>query len=303
MTKTILVTGASGTVGKKLIPLLKTSGYNIRILTTQKGKQDYENNIFYWNPQKNIIDSAAIIDIDFIIHLAGANVGNQRWTANYKKEILESRVQSANMLWEACNNLGKFPEKFISASGTGYYDDPSTELLVESSPNGATFLSEVCSHWEKAALRFEEKNTTVTILRTGPVLSKNDGLLKAFIMALPFRIIPTTGSKNNLLSWIHVNDLCEIYLKACNENMHGIFNACSPNYCTQMELADAIGVVLNRSIFSPNVPAFLLKLGLGERAALALSSQKVSVKKLIKTGFIFQYPDIHSALKNLLVEK
>ncbi len=300
--KKILITGATGLIGKSLTPMLRRAGYDIHILTTQKNKCNSTAGIFYWNPIQNSMDENAVSGVDIIIHLAGANVGKGRWTKKYKQEILDSRIKSAQLLFSACKSQNVIPKKIISASGIGFYADPTSVILDENSPNGDHFLAKVCKEWEASMLPFTQLNSSVTIFRTGPVLSATDGLLKAFLMSKFLRVIPTTGSAANILSWIHISDLCKMYLFACETDLEGVYNAVAPGYCSQKELVHAIGDALQRKFIYPNVPGILLKLALGESAALALTNQQVMCDKIIKAGFKFQFADINNATKNLLNE-
>jgi len=296
----ILVTGATGMVGQHLIPLLKSNGYNILTLTTNGNIANPSKSIYHWDPAKGVIDTQALHQIDIVIHLAGANVGSKRWTKSYKKEILESRVKGAELLFQSFKKTNNFPKAIISAGGIGYYEDPSSEILTENSNNGKHFLAEVCAAWEKSVLQFSEYDTQTTILRTGPILDSNKGLLPAFSATHFLRIIPTVGNANHIFSWIHIEDLCQMFLHVIAQKLEGIYNAVSPKPCEQIILAKAIAHAYHKFCFFPTVPAFLIRMVLGEKADIALTDQNVSAQKIMNTGFQFKYVDVESAVQSLV---
>lgn len=301
--KRIVITGGTGTIGRALVAKLNELGYSIHILSTQENKATPESNIFFWDPDAQYIEPGALDKVDIVLHLAGANVGKKRWTKNYKKEILESRTKTASLLYKTCVENNIVPKKVISSSGIGYYNDPCKTLLHEGDTNGTHFLATVCAAWENEVKQFEALGSTVTILRTGPVLSAGDGLFKAYTQTAFLRIIPTTGKPGNMLSWVHLNDLVNVFAKAVQNDLPGIYNAVAPNPVSQKQMVKTIASVLHKKCLHPNVPDWALKLAMGEQSDLARTDQIVSCEKLLQTGFVFQYPKIDMAIQQLMLEK
>jgi len=293
MTK-ILITGGTGLVGTHLTKKLIEQNFEVAILT----RNPKQKNEFKWDISKGYIDEKAFENIDFIIHLAGAGIADERWSEKRKKIIITSRVASANLLFSKVKDL-KIPlKKFISASATGFYGAITTDkIFTEKDIAANDFLGNVCVLWENAALQFEKQNIKTTILRTGIVLSKNGGALAK--MKTP--IITPIGSGKQFIPWIHIDDLCEMYLKAIkDEKMIGIFNAVAPEHQTSKAFSKSLSKSIERFFLPIGVPAFLLKLLFGNMAVILLKGSRVSSEKIIKNGFTFQYPTLKKAFKNLL---
>ena len=293
MTK-ILITGGTGLVGTHLTKKLIEQNFEVAILT----RNPKQKNEFKWDISKGYVDEKAFENIDFIIHLAGAGIADERWSEKRKQIIITSRVASANLLFSKVKDL-KIPlKKFISASATGFYGAITTDkIFTEKDIAANDFLGNVCVLWENAALQFEKQNIKTTILRTGIVLSKNGGALAK--MKTP--IIAPIGSGKQFIPWIHIDDLCEMYLKAIkDEKMIGIFNAVAPEHQTSKAFSKSLSKSIERFFLPIGVPAFLLKLLFGNMAVILLKGSRVSSKKIIKNGFTFQYPTLKKAFKNLL---
>jgi uncharacterized protein (TIGR01777 family) len=295
----ILVTGGSGVLGQELIPRLKRNGFEVRNLSTDKNKCSLNSGNFFWDPQRAIIDIQALQNIDVVIHLAGANLGKKRWTEQNKIILMESRVKTLEFLEQQFKKMAHFPSKLISMSGIGFYPDPTDEILTEESRMGNHFLARICSGWENAAHAFEKINTQVTILRTGPVLSKSEGLIKAYKMLAWLRIIPITGNKNNFISWVHEHDICNAIEFSVVHSLPGIYNVVSPNPSTQIEFVNSIALARRKHYLFPVIPAFLLKIIYGEKSMLALTNQNVSAKKIEGHNFKFKYSEITDAVNSL----
>ena len=286
----ILITGGSGLVGRRLTKLLKKNNYNVVVLSRNPKKE----NEFKWDVSKSYIDKKALENIDFIIHLAGAGIAEKRWTRNRKKIIIDSRVQSADLLFKEVDKQNL--KGFISASGIGYYGaQTSSKIFTENDDSGNDFLSDVCFKWEKAATQFKNKNTFVTILRTGVVLSKNGGALEK--MKTP--IISAIGSGKQYLPWIHLDDLCKIYLYAIEKEINGIYNAVSVEHITNKDFSKKLAKVIKRPFLNFNVPAFVLKIALGELSKILLEGSRISSKKIEKSGFSFRFKNLDKALLDL----
>ena len=287
----ILITGGTGLIGNKLTQLFIENNHEVAILSRKPSKK----NEFKWNIANNTIDEKAFENIDFIIHLAGAGIADERWSKARKKELIDSRVQSANLLFNYVKKL-KIPLKgFISASGIGYYGAVTSDTIFEETANaGNDFLAEICVKWEAAALQFEKEQIPVTILRTGVVLSSSGGALEK--MKTP--VITPLGSGKQYLPWIHIDDLCEIYLKAVENNLTGIYNAVAPEHQTSYSFSKELAKSIQKPFVGIPVPSFLLKLMFGEMAIILLEGSKISAKKIEKSGFSFRFNTLEKALKS-----
>jgi uncharacterized protein (TIGR01777 family) len=297
----IVVTGASGLVGRHLLPLLRNRGFEVYALSTNKKLSQSGPGIFYWDPANDYIDAGALHNAYGIIHLAGCGIADHKWTASYKQEIIDSRVQTAGLLLKHVQEENIPLKKFVSAGGIGYYPDPSKDLLSEDAESGDTFLADVCRKWEKAAHAFEDAGIKTAVLRTGIVLARDGGFLQAVLKTAKIGVIPTTGQRSNLLSWIDIDDLCRAYAFCLQPEVTGVFNAVSPYPVTQIEMvrtaADALG---KRYAWHPDVPNVFLRMAMGERAVLAQTDQNISGEKLARSGFKFLYPQIRMSLNHLL---
>jgi len=288
----IIITGGTGLVGKRLSKLLIDKNHEVVILSRNpKHKNEYK-----WDISKNYIDEEALLNVDYIIHLAGAGIADKRWTEERKKIIIDSRVKTANLLFDKITELNINLKGFISASGVGYYGAITTDKTYNESDKAHNdFLGEVCQKWENAAQQFSSKNIPVTILRTGIVLSDNGGALDK--MKTP--IITPLGSGKQFLPWIHLDDLCAIYIKAIEENLKGIFNAVAPEHHTSKTFTKELAKSIKRPYIGIGVPSFLLKLIFGDMAKIILEGSKVSAKKIEKNGYSFRYKTLTKALNNL----
>ena len=304
---TILITGGTGMIGQALTSFLLQQNHQVIILSRKK-KED-ANGIQYaqWNIETGEIDPKAISDSDAIVHLAGAGIADQRWSKKRKKEIRESRTRSSELL---ISGLKKYPNKvksIISASATGWYGPDQrkpTSPFFEEAPAYNDFLGETCKAWEESIQPVTRLNKQLVILRCGIVLSNSGGALPQFIKPLKFGILPIFGSGKQLVSWIHIDDLCRIYLEALrNVQLSGVYNAVTPEPSTNKALMLQLGQTFaGKQYLSVHVPSFALKLALGEMSIELLKSATVSSKKLQNTGFQFLYPTIKSAAEALAAE-
>ncbi len=296
----ILITGATGLIGKVLVDQLLTQNHSIHYLTTQK-KIDKSVNPkgFYWNPALGEIDKTAFEGVEAIIHLAGATIAKP-WTPSYRKEILTSRILTAQLIEQTLKKRKQKIAVFIGASATGIYPSSFTAEYHENvQADGDDFLGTVVQQWEAAADPLKSHATRWVLFRIGLVLSNKGGVLPT--MALPIRwgIGGPLGSGNQWQSWIHIEDLCALFTSALNAPFTGIYNAVAPEAVTQKKLLKTLAQQLHRPLFFPSVPAFVLKMILGARSSLVLNSQKVISARLPSTGFQFTYPNIQSALRQL----
>lgn len=299
----VLVTGASGLIGKQLVPFLSTQGHEV--LTAVRSKnQAKDNKSVYWNPESGEIDSSKLEELDAVIHLAGENLASARWTEQKKSRIRGSRVKATTLLADALGKLSKPPGVLVCASATGYYGDRQDERLDESSSAGKGFLAELCKDWENASSIAAEKGIRVVNLRIGIVLSPKGGALK--MMLPPFLLGGggSIGSGKQSLSWISIDDLVRaIHHAMMTESVCGPVNLVSPIPVTSTEFAAALGKVLSRPAAFP-VTDFAAKLIFGEMAEeLLLSSSFVSPKKLLESGFEFCQPELKQCLRFLLGKK
>lgn len=294
----ILITGAGGLIARELAKRLEKD-YTVRFLTRKK-KHDNE---FEWNIKEKTIDDKAFDGVSHIIHLAGANISEKRWTDERKKELISSRVDSANLIVKTLQEKKIKLKSFISASGINYYGTKTTDtIFTENDGPGNDFLSEVVVLWERTADQFKEQNLAerVVKIRTAVVLSEKDGALKKMMPTIQMRIGSPLGSGKQYMPWIHIDDICSIYEFALkNPDVDGAFNAVSPQHTTNENLTKKIAEVLKKPLFMPNVPGFVLKLIFGELADALLEGSRASAEKIQKAGFQFKFPDLKNALENL----
>ena len=292
----ILITGGTGLVGSRLTEILIHKKHSVHILT----RSPEQKNEFKWDIKNNFIDDAAFNGVDYIVHLAGAGIADERWTDERKKIIIDSRVESANLLFKKVKELNINLKGFISASGSGYYGAiTSDKIFVENDKAGSDFLGEVCVKWEAAAQQFKDLNIPVTILRTGIVLSKTGGALEK--MKTP--IISPLGSGNQYLPWIHIDDLCGMYTYAIEHHLEGIYNAVAPDHQTSKTFSKTLAKSVGRPFIGFGVPSFGLKLLFGDMAKILLEGSRLSAKKIEKNGYSFQFENLKKALSNLFTEK
>ncbi len=306
MNKKIIITGASGLIGRNLFNELIKRDYSVSIITTNQNKSKlfFSNaeNIFDWKELEQNIFLEYLENVDSIIHLSGTNIASKRWTSRYKEEIFNSRINTTKKLFNVISHSSRKLKSFICASATGFYGDRKDELLTEESIYGNDFLAYVCKNWEDEANKVEQFGIRSVNVRTGIVLSKEDGALKRMVTPYKFFIGGPLENGKQWFPWIHIEDIVNVYLFVLeNEIINGPINAVSINSVTMREFANALGKVLNRpSLFS--VPKIALKIILGESTESILASQKVYPKKLIDNGFKFKYEQLNNALRNLFEE-
>ncbi|RRT94639.1 TIGR01777 family oxidoreductase [Empedobacter falsenii] len=292
----ILLTGGSGLIGSELTKILIENGHQVRILTREK---QIEHPFYHW--EKDTIDEKVFENLDGIIHLAGSLIA-KRWTNSYKKEIFSSRVDTANLLFEYVKKL-EIPLKFfISASGTAYYGQiTSNKIFKESDEPNIDFLGKVCVAWENAAYQFEKIGARVVCLRTSLVLSKNSEGFKLLKKPIQLGVGANLGNGKQWMPWIHITDLIQMYAEAVdNDKIKGSYNASSPQYINHSEFNHTLARKMNKPFFIPNIPAFVMKLALGEMSSLVLNGSRIDATKIQETGFKFQYPTLEKALEELI---
>ncbi len=300
--KKVIVTGATGFIGKRIIKELISRGDEVTIFTrsVENAKQKITSAYDYveWNPDLNDWYHK-LEDKNAVIHLAGENVMAKRWNVEHKKNILSSRVEGTRSLVNAIGHLKNKPEVFITASAVGYYGN-SEKSVNENSEPGKDFLAEVVNAWEKEASKVELCGVRRVSIRTGIVLDANEGALVPMINQFKFFVGGSIGSGEQWFPWIHIEDVVGIFLFAMdNQNVSGALNASSPNPLCMNEFCKTLGEIMHRpSIFK--VPAFIIKILFGEAADVLLNGAQVIPERTIKAGYKFKFETAEEALKNLL---
>lgn len=300
MSKHILLTGGTGLIGRKLTDLLLNKGYQVNHLSREPGNNP-EVSTFVWDINKGLIDEQCINGVDTIIHLAGANVSDGRWTDKRKKEIIESRTKSIGLIYKLLKSKPQHTIKtIISASGTGYYGDRADTLLTENSAPGTDFLANVCLQWEHAVDAGKSLGLRLVKFRTGVVLDAKGGALPVMAKPVKFGFGAAIGNGKQWTPWIHIDDVTAMYMYAVeNEDINGDYNMVAPHPVTNQQLNAAIAKELHRPLWLPKVPGFALELALGEMSSMVLGSQKASAQKIEDAGFKFKYPTLIWALKDI----
>ncbi len=304
--KNILITGGTGLVGNALSDMLIEKGYAVTTLTRSTNKTTTNTGVEFahWDIKNHYIDPAAIAKADYIIHLAGAGVVDKKWTECYKKEILDSRIKSSELIIHSLQNNTHKVKAIISASAIGWYgpDVKENYQFVETDAADGHFLGETCKLWEESIEPATKLGIRVCKIRTGIVLSKIGGALAEFIKPIRLGVAAILGNGNQIVSWIHIDDLCRIFVHAIeNENLNGSYNAVAPAPVSNKTLTLTLAKIMKGIFYIPSyVPKFVLKIMMGERSIEVLKSTNVSCEKIRNTGFTFLYPSIEVALRQLL---
>lgn len=296
MIRNVLISGGSGLIGSELVKILRNKNYNIALLSRKISTSDIKT--FLWDYERSFIDEKSIEFADAIIHLAGENISNKRWSEKQKKKIIESRVNTTNLLFDKIKNSSKKPEVIISASAIGFYGTFNSEKIFNEDDNaGNDFLAQTVKEWEQAVMQFNEIGIRTVILRTGVVISKDGGALPKMIAPVKYGLGAALGNGKQYVPWIEISDLANLYLFTLeNSNTHSIYNAVSPDYINNIELMKTIARSLNKPFFFPNLPSFVMKLIYGEMSDILLKGSRVSSKKIEEAGFEFNYTDINSIM-------
>ena len=295
--ETVLVIGSTGLVGIHLIPLLKNKGYNVHAVNRL-----YSVYPFVTNDQIEF-EKQQILAADFIINLAGANISAKRWTSNRKQIIVDSRVNTTQKIHEIVMNHGeKRLKAYISASAVGYYGSNSVDkVFVETDPPSSDFLGETCRKWEESANLFSQIGIRTVKIRTGVVLSSGGGALPKMILPVKFGLGSAIGSGRQFIPWIHIDDLCNVYIMAIEQvDINGAYNAVAPQYSTNNEFMSLIAKVLKKPFWRMNIPSFLMKAIFGEMSVVLLAGNKISSEKIRKAGYNFIFGDLFVAFDDLL---
>jgi hypothetical protein len=305
----VLISGGTGLIGTALTHHLIERDYDIVILSRKKNLSSVNPKITYsyWNVTEKIIDAEVVKNADHIVHLAGAGVMDKKWTDDYKKKILESRTKSAELILSCLKKNDHHVKTFVSASAIGWYGEDAKPLerkegFIESDLPSNDFLGETCLQWESVTEPVLADGIRLVKLRTGIALSNSGGAFKEYKTPLNFGLAAILGNGKQMVSWIHIDDLCRMYCSAIEDiYLRGSYNAVAPEPVSQKKLILTLGQRMRNKFFIPvYVPSFILKLIFGKRSIELLKSATVSNKKIKATGFTFLFPSIESAVDDLI---
>lgn len=302
--ETVIITGGTGMIGTALTKALVAEQFKVIILTRDPAQGRPVTNVSYaaWDIEKMQIDERAIRSAQHIVHLAGANVAEGRWTKKRKQEIVSSRVKSGELIVQALRSIPNEVRTVISASATGFYGEdpviPNPKPFREDGMPASDFLANVVVEWERAIAPVADMNRRLVYLRTGIVLSKEGGAYAAFRKPLNFGMSTVLGSGRQIISWIHIHDLVQLYLKSIlHSNYRGAYNAVAPGPVSNQEMMKAISA--GKRHLTMHVPAMALKLALGEMSTEVLKSTTVSAEKILNEGFRFKFGALKSAIDDI----
>ena len=298
----VLITGGTGLIGSRLSELLIDAGYEVALLSREPAKNSHYKT-FRWDPRAGTIDEAAVPYADFLINLAGSSVADGKWTDERKRDIMTSRLGGLALLHRELANAGSHHVRaFISASAIGIYGDAGAALLTEETPPAVPtrdFLADVSQQWELAAAPIAALGIRTVVARIGVVLSDKGGALVPMARPVKLGAGAALGNGRQYLSWIHIDDLCRLFIAMLEQAPYaGAYNAVAPNPVTNEAFTEILAEVLHRRLVLPKVPAFGLKLLMGEMSDIVLASQRVSAEKVLGMGFQFEYPTLRAALES-----
>ncbi|GAB3689723.1 TIGR01777 family oxidoreductase [Spirosoma flavus] len=307
MSQNVLITGGTGSIGRRLTQLLQQQGFQVSLLSRATSGRGLPPNVtvYKWDVKKGKIDLKAIQTADHIVHLAGEGVADKRWTDERKAEILESRTQSTDLLVQALAQHPHQVKSFVGASAIGYYGgDTGDRPLTETAAGGTDFLAQVVRAWERSEDQVAALGIRTVKLRIGVVLMKEGGALPKLAQPIRLGAGAPIGSGQQYISWIHLDDLCQIISKAVTDtSWQGVYNAVAPTPVTNETLTRSIANVLHRPMLLPNIPAFVIKMMFGELAITVIGGNYVLNKRIAdETSFRYQFADLDNALKDLLKE-
>jgi len=302
--ETVLITGGTGLIGNHLCKKLQEKDYNIVLLSRNSNTYNntYSNTPAYaWDPEKNEIDINSLMHTEYIIHLAGAGLGDKRWTQKRKQLIADSRIRTGELIFNKVIESGIKLKAFISASAIGYYGSITSEKIFrETDPPGRDFIAQVCRQCEQMADRFERSGIRTVKIRTGIVLSNHGGALSKMAAPVKLGIGSALGTGRQYMPWIHIEDLCNIYIRAIEDSrLSGAYNATAPEHRTNKDFMNALATTLGKPFFAPAVPSMVMKLLFGEMSGILLNGSRISSGKIIASGYQFSFPTLENALKNL----
>ena len=297
--KSILITGGTGLIGSKLLDSIDKSVYNVYVLTRKKSFKENGVNYINWDPENSILDISHIKNLYSVINLAGESIDGSRWTSNYKRKILDSRVNSTRLLFNKVKEMKELPKSFISASATGFYEVNTDNPQAETDLPGNNFLSDVVQQWEKEILKFKSLGLRTTTFRIGLVLSKDGGVLKRLYPIFKFFLGVPIGSGKQMISWIHESDMIGLINMAIESNkLEGIYNAVAPEIITNTEFTKSLLKSLNRFSYPSIIkaPSFIVRILFGEQSDLVLNGLNISSEKIMQSNYKFKFTKLSSAL-------
>lgn len=299
----VLITGGSGLVGTRLTQILLANGFTVSHLSRKPTNTTGKVKIYHWDIENGIIDEKALLEADYLVHLAGAGIADEKWTEERKKEIIDSRTKSLRLITASLQTLPHKIQAFTSASGIGFYGaDTGEEHISEQYTAGDDFVAECCTQWEAVADEIQNLVIRTCKLRIGIVLSTKGGALPKILTPVRFGVGAALGTGKQYQSWIHIDDLCELFIKSLtDESMNGVYNAVAPKPVTNYELTKTSAEILKRPFFMPNVPAWTLKLIFGEMSNIVLGGNYILNQRIaLETDFQYQYTTVKKALESLL---
>lgn len=295
----IIISGGSGLVGSNLSKKLQIKGHEVFWLSRTPKKM--QNAAYYWDPDKGEIDLACLDGTSAIIHLAGAGVADHKWTAAYKQTILQSRILGSQLLVRTLANNPHAVKTFIGASAVGIYGNQTPPLCKEEDELGNTFLAQVCKDWEKENAAIKELGIRLCTVRIGIVLSSKGGFLKEIGNLANYGFAAPLGNGKMQTPWIHEDDLANLFIHLLeNGNCAGVYNGVAPNCVSNAAITKMIAKALHRPFFLPAVPAFVLKIMMGEMAGMLLANQDIAADKIQASGFTFEFTSAEQAIENLI---
>ncbi len=303
----VLITGGTGLIGTRLTELLLQQGYAVAYLSRTAGEEPTKAltgvRVYAWDVKKGQLDDQALLEADYLIHLAGAGIADERWTESRKREIISSRTQSMSLIAGRLTTLPHHIRVLVSASAIGIYGaDTGQQLITESTQPGTDFLADVVRQWENTIEEIVKLGIRTVKLRIGIVLSEKGGALAKIIQPVRLGAGAALGSGQQTLSWIHLDDLARLFIFAMeNEQMQGAYNAVAPNPVTNEQLTRLAAEVLHKPLWLPNVPAFALRLAFGEMAAIILGGNHVLNQRIAsETDFSYHFTSAKKAVEELL---
>jgi uncharacterized protein len=300
----VLMTGATGLIGRNLCEVLTGEGHTVVALSRspEKARRISAQEVRAWDPQAGPPPLEALASLDAVVHLAGESVAAKRWSPEQKKRIRDSRLVGTRNLVQGLASATPRPSVLVSGSAVGFYGDRGDELLDERAQAGTGFLPELCREWEAEALRARDLGVRVVLLRTGVVLDAEDGALKKMLPPFRMGVAGPLGSGRQWFPWIHIDDIVGIFRHALlSDSLSGPVNGAAPGVVTNAEFTKQMGAVLHRPAFLP-VPEFALRVLMGEMGAVVLGSQRVAPEAALRDGYSFKYPDLAPALSDLLAD-
>lgn len=298
---TVLIAGGSGLVGKRLATLLVEQGYTVHLLSrTGKVVAPYKK-AFAWDIDKSIFDDEALTVCDAIINLAGEGIADKPWTSERKRAIVDSRVKSTQLLFERVKRIPNKVKTYVSASATGYYGAISaTKEFSETDTPASDFLGVCCKQWEDAAMQMQTLGIRTSCIRTGVVLSTQGGAMAKIAGLAKFGPAAAVGTGKQAMPWIHIDDICGIFIKALEDNsIHGAYNGVAPAHDDNMAFTHAIAKQIHRPVLPFPAPAFAIRLMYGEMSVVVLEGSFVSPQKVIDAGYKFKFTQLPQAIADL----